>query len=84
MDTEAVVEEINEKHSKPWAELCEKYNITNTPLSSFVHKEELLNKHLYLDGHKLFELGFKYQHPKITKELLFEVSVIFCSYWDRN
>lgn len=70
---DAITEDINDKHSSPWAHLCEKNNISSTPLSSFLHKEELDNKHLYLDGTKLTQLGFTLTRPKITKELVVEI-----------
>lgn len=73
LDLDAIAEDINDKHSSPWAYLCEKNNISSTPLSSFLHKEELDNKHLYLDGTKLAQLGFTLTHPKITKEHVVEI-----------
>ncbi|XKL66942.1 hypothetical protein PGB90_010362 [Kerria lacca] len=73
IDFDSLIEDINDKHSTPWAELCQKSNITNTHLSSFLHKEDLYNKHLYLDGTKLLQLGFTYDYPKITKNLILEI-----------
>lgn len=73
LDFDAVIEEINDKHSAPWAAMCQESNVTNTPLSSFLHKEHLYEKHLNLDGTKLAQLGFTCQHPKVTKELVLEV-----------
>lgn len=73
IDFDALIEEINDKHSTPWAELCRKHGVTNTPLSSFLYKEDLQNKHLYLNGTKLTKLGFSYNYPTIISEYLSEV-----------
>ena len=31
-----VVEDINDKHMKPWADACTRDDITNTPLNPFL------------------------------------------------
>lgn len=72
-DLNRLTKEINDKHSGPWATICQSSKITSTPLSSYLHKENLLNKHLYLDGSKLANSGFSMTHPKPTRELLIEV-----------
>lgn len=73
LDLDSIAKDINDKHSLPWAQLCEKNEIRSTPLSSFLHKEELYNKHLFLDCSKLIQLGFTLTHPRITEELVIEV-----------
>ncbi|CAG0925390.1 unnamed protein product [Notodromas monacha] len=78
MDLDGVVEEVNEKHMIPWAEMCQKSGVENTPISPYVTSETLLNKPLSLDATKLKESGFELAHPKflteeIAKELLKKV-----------
>lgn len=67
------VEEVNDKHLGPWAEICAQDNIVNTPLSPYIDKELLYNKHLYLTGEKLKSTEFHLEKPKLTLELLREV-----------
>ncbi|KAL0271796.1 UNVERIFIED_CONTAM: hypothetical protein PYX00_008784 [Menopon gallinae] len=72
-DLSCVVEEVNDKHMGPWAEICMKDEIYNTPLSPYIDKELLSNKHLYLDGTKLRKTGFIYSVPHLSVERLEEV-----------
>lgn len=72
-----MVEEVNDKHLGPWAEACSKDKVYNTPLSPYIDKELLSNKHLYLDGSKLLKTGFRYTVPEVTIEKLEEVSFLF-------
>lgn len=68
-----VVEEINDKHLGPWAELCRHDKIENTPLTPYMDEELLYNKHLNLDNSKLKTSGYKLQHPHVTRDLIQEV-----------
>ncbi|XP_043479135.1 uncharacterized protein LOC122509264 [Leptopilina heterotoma] len=73
-DMNSVVEEINDKHMAPWAEICKADGIENSPLSPYIDQELLYNKHLYLSPGKLSaDTGFKYLYPKLTKDTLKEV-----------
>lgn len=72
-DMAGTVEEINDKHSGPWAEACAKDNIINTPLNPYLAQELLYHKHLNLDGSKLESTGFTCLVPEVTKENLKEV-----------
>lgn len=77
MDMNGVVEEINDKHMGPWADACNKDGVENTPLSPYIDQELLHNQHLNLHPGKLSQTtGFHYSYPKMTKELLKEVSSI--------
>ena len=74
MDLNSVVEEINDKHMSPWAEVCGKDRIENTPLSPYIDKELLHNQHLFLQPGKLSsETKFQLMYPKVNKEALKEV-----------
>jgi nucleoside-diphosphate-sugar epimerase len=71
MQLSAVAEEANDKHVPGWTKLCQKHKILNTPLSPYIDKELLSNNNLSVDGEKITkELGYKYVHPKFTKELI--------------
>ncbi|KAL1132270.1 hypothetical protein AAG570_010227 [Ranatra chinensis] len=73
-DMIGVVEEVNDKHSGPWAELCARDGVENTPLSPYIHQELLYNKHLNLDTSKLRNTNFTLTRPQLNKERLQEVS----------
>lgn len=67
------VSEINDKHMAPWAEICQKNEINNTPLTPYLDEEQLYHKHLYLDNQKLKDFGYKLKVPKITRERVEEI-----------
>lgn len=71
------LDEINDKHMAPWADLCQNNDITNTPLTPFMDEELLYHKHLHLDNAKLKATGYKLQHPNMTRELIEEVYYIY-------
>lgn len=68
-----VAETANEKHLTPWSELCKAQGITNTILSPYLDEELLYHNSLAVDGHKITNTGFKYLHPKMTKQHLLDV-----------
>ncbi|XP_033226607.1 uncharacterized protein LOC117179076 isoform X2 [Belonocnema kinseyi] len=73
-DMNTVVEEVNDKHMGPWAEICKHDGIENSPLSPYIDQELLYNKHLYLSPGKISaQTGYNYMYPKLTKEALKEV-----------
>jgi len=65
-----VTDTANDKHLKPWSDLCKQHNITSTPLTPYLDEELLYNNHLSVDGNAVTSTGFKYQHPKVTADLL--------------
>ena len=69
----SATEESNEKHLAPWSEACAKDGIANTPLSPYIDQELLYNKHLHVDGSKIESVGFIYEVPRPTLDLLREV-----------
>lgn len=71
----SATEESNEKHLAPWSEACSKDSITNTPLSPYIDQELLYNKHLHINGTKIENVGFVYDVPRPTLDLLREVSL---------
>jgi len=68
----SITEEINEKHLKPWSDLCKNESINNTPLTPYLDQELLYNTPLSVDGSKIEGTGFTYDHPKVTEQLLRE------------
>jgi nucleoside-diphosphate-sugar epimerase len=70
VDMSGTIEEINDKHVVPWAEICQRDQIFNTPLTPYLEEELLLHKHLSVDNTKLKELGYQLRHPVVTRELL--------------
>ncbi|KAF7956868.1 hypothetical protein EAE96_004192 [Botrytis aclada] len=72
MNLDSVVDDINEEVLGPWADLLEEAGITRPgPLTPFMEKELLKDTDLSMDGSRIEKVvGFKYDHPKITKELL--------------
>ncbi|TEY35193.1 hypothetical protein BOTCAL_0598g00010 [Botryotinia calthae] len=72
MNLDSVVDDINEEVLGPWADLLEEAGITRPgPLTPFMEKELLKDTDLSMDGSRIEKVvGFTYDHPKITKELL--------------
>jgi len=68
-----IAETANEKHLKPWSELCKKSGINSTPLSPYVDPELIKNNALSIDGTGIEKEGFKYQHPNLKKEHFEEI-----------
>lgn len=67
-----VTEEINDKHLKPWADLCRDAEILNTPLTPYIDQELLYNNSLSIDGAAIESTGFSYSVPEVTVDLLKE------------
>lgn len=73
VNTKDIIEEVNDKHMTPWAELCQNHRVENTPLSPFMHEEQLFHNHLNLDNKKLKQTGYNLRFPIMTKELVEEI-----------
>jgi hypothetical protein len=41
LSLKAVAEEANDKHLKPWSDLCKEQGISSTPLSPYIDQELL-------------------------------------------
>jgi len=67
-----VADTVNDKHVQPWVAMCKEENIQYTPISPYLDPELLLDKSLCIDGSAVEKLGFKYEHPHVTEELLRE------------
>jgi len=72
-----VAETANEKHLKPWSDLCKGSNIVNTPLTPYLDEELLYHDAYSINGKKIESTGFSYQYPKMTEEALRETIQYF-------
>jgi len=72
-----VAETANEKHLKPWSDLCKAGNIANTPLTPYLDEELLYNNPLSIDGSKITQTGFAYKYPKMSEDLIRETITYF-------
>jgi len=68
LSMKAITEEVNDKHLKPWSDLCKKAGITNTPLTPYLDPELLYNNSLSVDGSAIEQTGFVYDHPTVTTQ----------------
>jgi nucleoside-diphosphate-sugar epimerase len=68
MSLKAITEEANDKHLKPWSDLCRKSGISNTPLTPYLDTELLSNNALCIDGSAIEATGFVYSQPQLTEE----------------
>ena len=75
MNLDSVVDDVNDEILGPWAELLNDGGITRPgPLTPFMEKELLKDTDLSMDGSRLEALlGFRYDKPAMTKELVQEV-----------
>ncbi|XP_059140667.1 uncharacterized protein LOC131928611 [Physella acuta] len=60
-----IVDDINEKHMRPWSDACQRDQVANTPLNPFIDQELLYNKYLFVDGSKIETTGFSYNVPRL-------------------
>lgn len=73
-----VADVANEKHLKPWSDLCKEHGIVDSPLTPYLDEELLYNNSTSLDGQKIVKnLGFVYDVPAVTVDLLYEVVMDF-------
>ncbi|CCI43803.1 unnamed protein product [Albugo candida] len=64
-----VVNDANDKHMRPWSELCMEHGVTNTPLTPYIDKELLQHTPLHIDGSAIErETGFEYTHPNVETD----------------
>ena len=75
LNMDSVVDDVNDEVLGPWADLLQDAGITRPgPLTPFMEKELLKDTDLSMDGSRLEKVvGFQYEKPKITKELVEEV-----------
>ncbi|KAI2626313.1 hypothetical protein GGS21DRAFT_529849 [Xylaria nigripes] len=75
LNMDSVVDDVNDDVLGPWADLLREAGITRPgPLTPFMEKELLKDTDLSMDGKRLETVvGFEYQKPVITKDLVLDV-----------
>ncbi|KAI7863577.1 hypothetical protein BDF14DRAFT_1345331 [Spinellus fusiger] len=73
LNMDSVMEDVNEKHLAPWAELLKVSGIRVTPLSPYLDEELLYNNSLSVNGSRIEETGFVYTVPHLTESKLVEM-----------
>lgn len=68
-----VADTANDDHLKPWSDLLKEHGIADSPLTPYLDEELLYNNSYSVDGSKVTGLGFTYDHPTVTIDLLYEV-----------
>jgi nucleoside-diphosphate-sugar epimerase len=70
MGTKFLVGFANDEHLKPFSDACKKYGMHDTPLTPYLDEELIKDQAVAVDGTKITKLGFSYDHPKVTPDLL--------------
>jgi len=80
-----VAESANEKHLKPWSDLCKEQGIVSH-LTPYLDEELLYNNALSIDGSKITKTGFTYKYPTMTEAYLRETIQYFIDLgnWPKN
>jgi nucleoside-diphosphate-sugar epimerase len=75
LNLDSVVDDVNDETLGPWADLLTDAGINRPgPLTPFMEKELLKDTDLSMNGDRLKSLlGFKYEKPTLTKDLILEV-----------
>ncbi len=75
LNMDSVVDDVNDELLGPWAELLAEAGISRPgPLTPFMEKELLKDTDLSMDGGRLKRVvGFQYEKPQMTKELIEDV-----------
>jgi len=68
-----LTERVNNKHLKPWSELCKSSGILDTQLTPYLDEELLYKCELHINGNRIESTGFSYSYPIVTSEHLREV-----------
>jgi len=64
---------VNDKHLKPWSDLCKRRGINDTPLTPYLDEELLYKCDLTINGSAIESTGFNYNRPHLTAANLREV-----------
>jgi len=64
---------VNDKHLKPWSDLCKSKGILDTPLTPYLDEELLYKCETYVNGNLIESTGFQYNVPELNADLLREV-----------
>jgi nucleoside-diphosphate-sugar epimerase len=64
---------VNDKHLKPWSDLCKSKGILDTPLTPYLDEELLYKCETYINGNAIESTGFQYNVPNPSVDLIKEV-----------
>jgi len=64
---------VNDKHLKPWSDLCKSKGIMDTPLTPYLDEELLYKCDTVINGNAIEGIGFQYTVPNINVEGLRDV-----------
>jgi len=73
MGTKFLVSYANDMHLKPFSDACKKYGIVDTPLTPYLDEELIKDNAISVDGSAIEAIGFNYEYPTPTVDLLKEV-----------
>jgi len=73
MGTKFLVSHANDMHLKPFSDACKKYGIHDTPLTPYLDEELIKENAISVDGSAIEAIGFKYDYPTPSVDLLKEV-----------
>jgi len=65
-------ESTNSTNLVDWVTLCNEYKIICTSVSPYIYFDTFMNNPLWIDGSAVESLGFVYQYPTVTAELIYE------------
>jgi len=68
---------VNDKHLKPWSDICKAKGIHDTPLTPYLDEELLYKCNLHINGAAIESTGFRYNRPNMNAEALREVIADF-------
>jgi len=72
LSEETLLEEVNGEHAPIWSQMIREAKLEYSPLTPWLDQETLTNKSLSVDGSAITQIGFKYEHPEVTDQLLRE------------
>jgi len=64
---------VNDKHLKPWSDLCKSKGVVDTPLTPYLDEELLYKCETHINGSLIESTGFVYNAPNLNSNLLREV-----------
>jgi len=68
---------VNDKHLKPWSDLCKSKGILDTPLTPYLDEELLYKSETSINGSAIESTGFVYERPHVTVDAIREVILDF-------
>lgn len=69
-----IADHVNDEALGPWAELLQKANISNSPISPWIEADQVNMMSLAMDGSRFVkETGFSFDYPKFSIEKMKEM-----------